>query len=170
MSNPYTPPESEAPLEVLLAAERFAPGKRSSRIFATFIDLVAVGVIWVPVLMLLDLLVDGNGPGLVALVGVALVYGTLTTSSRLQGTLGHKLNGLRVVQANGDSLSVGMALVHSGMRLFLGSLMFTWLFSLFTKRSRALWDFPAGAHVIGSRRTHSTEDTIAGVALNDEID
>ena len=170
MGNPYTAPKAELVLEPPEPADTWRPGEYSSRLLATFIDLVVVGVVWLPVLWVVDRVFMSDSVAMLALVGVALVYGTIMESGPWQGTLGFKLSRLRVLQEDGRTLSKGQAFVRTLLRVLLGSLVLPFLAIAVTTRNRALWDFPARAHVVGPKRTAVRENAIAKQSLNEEID
>lgn len=170
MSNPYTAPAAGPMVDAPESADRWRPGTLGNRVAAAFVDLVLVSVIWLPVVWLLDLVVHSDGLAFGALVLLALLYGTLMESSPWQGTVGFRVNKLRVVREDGSSLSVVQALIRTVLRVSLGSVFVTWLVPAVTSRNRALWDYPAGAFVIGSKRRARTEDALAKLDLNQEID
>lgn len=170
MSNPYSAPKGGSKPVALESADTWLPGSHSSRLFAVFIDLLVVGVLWLPVLLLVDRFASGDLVAIASLVGVALVYGTLTEASGLRGTLGFKLAGLRVLQKDGSNLSFGRAFLRTLLRILLGSLGLPWGLIGLTPGRRALWDFPAGAYVVGKTRAVHVESFIAKSTLNNEID
>jgi uncharacterized RDD family membrane protein YckC len=139
-----------------------------NRIAAGLIDVVVVFVLWLPLVWVLDRLVAGDGLAFVALIVLALIYGSVM-ESRWQGTLGFKANRLRVLQQDGSNLSLLQGFIRSLLRLLLSGTLVTWLVPVVTKRKRALWDYPAGAFVVGHKRDRR-EDELAGVVISQEID
>jgi len=85
---------------------------------------------------------------IVALVAVALYY-ILTTASKMQGTVGKKIMGLKVTDLNGNRLTFGratgryFATILSGMILNIGYLM-----AAFTDKKQTLHDMIASTVVV----------------------
>lgn len=168
MSNPYQAPADAPPTPGAQPAETWRPGAVGNRIAAGLIDVVVVGVIWLPVVWVLDRLVDRDGLAFAALIAIALLYGSVM-ESRWQGTLGFKANKLRVMRADGSNLSLVQGFIRSVLRLLLSGTLVMWLVPVVTKRKRALWDYPASAFVVGHKRAPQA-DALADVQLNNEID
>lgn len=85
---------------------------------------------------------------IIALVGIALYY-ILTTASKMQGTVGKKIMGLKVVDLNGNRLTFGratgryFATILSGMIFNIGYLM-----AAFTEKKQTLHDMIASTLVV----------------------
>lgn len=168
MSNPYQTPAKGAQASGGEPSGTWRPGAVGSRIAAGLVDVIVVGVLWLPVVWVLDRIVDGDGVALIALIAIALVYGSVM-ESRWQGTLGFKANKLRVMREDGSNLSLVQGFIRSLLRLLLSGTLVTWLVPVVTKRKRALWDYPAGAFVVGHKRAPGSGE-LADVQLNNEID
>lgn len=168
MSNPYQTPAKGAQASQGEPSGTWRPGAVGNRIAAGLIDVVVVGVLWLPVVWVLDRIVDGDGVAFIALIAIALVYGSVM-ESRWQGTLGFKANKLRVMREDGSNLSLVQGFIRSVLRLLLSGTLVTWLVPVVTKRKRALWDYPASAFVVGHKRAPQA-DALADVKLNNEID
>ncbi len=81
--------------------------------------------------------------------GIPALYYTLTTGSSMQGTLGKKLVGLRVIREDGQDVTYGVALgrylaaLLSGLICAIGYIM-----AAFDEEKRALHDLICGTRVI----------------------
>ncbi|WOV87359.1 RDD family protein [Sporosarcina oncorhynchi] len=128
------------------------------RVLANIIDSV---VLFVPLfiinfaLQMMSLFTDSEG--VIAGVLVVLIftniilvalYYTLTTSSRMQGTVGKKLLNLRVIDAEGQRISAGRAFGRFLSYMLSGILYIGYIMVGVTAEKRGLHDYIAGTWVI----------------------
>jgi uncharacterized RDD family membrane protein YckC len=132
--------------------------------------VIVVGALWLPALWLVDQVFHSDGVAFAALIVIALAYGSLMESSRFQGTLGFKMFSLRVMREDGRTLNLLQAFIRSLLRLLLSGALVTWLVPAVNARKRALWDYPAGAYVVGPKRAGGRDVEIANTALSQEVD
>lgn len=85
-------------------------------------------------------------------LGITFAYPILLTASNWQGTIGKKLCGLKVVDENGDKLTIFKSSLRcigtfiSAAVLFIGYIM-----AAFTDKKRALHDIIANTYVIKNK-------------------
>lgn len=128
------------------------------RVLANIIDSV---VLFVPLfiinfaLQMMSLFTESEG--VIAGVLVVLIftniilvalYYTLTTSSRMQGTVGKKLLNLRVIDAEGQRISAGRAFGRFLSYMLSGFLYIGYIMVGVTAEKRGLHDYIAGTWVI----------------------
>ena len=80
---------------------------------------------------------------------LAVLYGAILEASKLQGTLGKLILGIKVTKTDGSRLSfinaLGRSVIKLGSVLFLG---IGCLIAAFTEKHQALHDFPANSIVV----------------------
>lgn len=81
---------------------------------------------------------------------VIFPYFALMESSRRQGTIGKMLLGIRVVDRDGQRLSLSRACARTAGKLLSGILLIGYVVALFTKQRRALHDLLADTLVVNS--------------------
>jgi len=121
-----------------------APGSLSLRVFAYFVDLIAVGIIVLALslaLIALGFLSFGASWLLIWPVWLAapVIYSGLTLSSRAQATLGMRLFGLSMRSVEGQEIDFLIGAAHVLLFYIFGTTMtpFILLVGLF-RRDRAL--------------------------------
>lgn len=128
------------------------------RVVANLIDSV---VLFIPlfiinfVLQMMTLMADSEGVIvgvltvliLLNLIIVALYY-ILTTSSKMQGTVGKKLLNMRVVDAGGNRISAGRSFGRFLSYMLSGFLYIGYIMVGLTPEKRGLHDYIAGTWVI----------------------
>lgn len=94
-------------------------------------------------------IVAAAGTAMLAVTVIQLLYFSLFESSKFQGTLGKMAMGIKVVDANGDRLSVGKAFVRSIGRIISGMILYIgYLMAAFTEKKQALHDMMANTLVV----------------------
>lgn len=128
------------------------------RVLANIIDSV---VLFIPLfiinfaLQMMLLVTDSEG----VIIGVLIVliltniilvalYYTLTTSSRMQGTVGKRLLNLRVVDAEGNRISAGRSFGRFLSYMLSGIFYIGYIMVGITPEKRGLHDYIAGTWVI----------------------
>lgn len=161
MSNPYASDESYNPFQAPqdgfdVASEAGAPVQYAgflTRFAAAFVDGILLAIVNFPLGMVIG---STMGPTVEAQVvaqisGVIIgwLYAALLESSDMQGTLGKKLCGIKVVDLDGRRVSFGRATgrhfgkILSGLILLIGYIM-----AAFTEKKQALHDMMAGCLVV----------------------
>ncbi len=131
--DPLHPPRSYMPYGT--AGAYATEGVLSRRLFAYIVDLVAVGLLTVAisfVIALLGVLTFGLGWGLFALLPLtAFVYAAVTIGGPAQATIGMRMMGLRVVDAQTGGRVNGLtAAVHALLFYVAASTFVLWLLDL----------------------------------------
>lgn len=149
----------------------FASGSRAT--FALWLDLLSMVVVGIVVLIVGNLLPPPLGSfwGIAALVLVSLWHPALL-DALAGGSLGHRLTGLRVVNARGDGVGFGQSLLRHGVkypRYFLGPFVLGWVES-WAFKGRALQDVVAQTHLVRrsaseDRMRHAVQGHPTGSAL-----
>lgn len=151
--NPYAAPQSlgEGGLDPLDLDAMGAPGL-GKRFFAVVVDNILVtSVTTLCFLAVMELAGDSQWIGLAnAVIGICLrtVYYAVLESSGLKGTLGKRLLGLAVVDAQGQQLTFGRSAGRAVSRSLLMVFSLPGLWVVFDKRGKGIWDHIAGTRVV----------------------
>lgn len=151
--NPYAAPESLGaggldPLEL----DALGAPSLGKRFLAVVVDNILVtAVTTLCFLALMELAEESMWVGLAnTLIGISLrtLYYTVLESSALKGTLGKRMLGLAVVDAQGHQLTFGRSAARAVSRSFLMAFYFPGLWVVFDKRGQGVWDHIATTRVV----------------------
>jgi uncharacterized RDD family membrane protein YckC len=138
-----------------LAEPAFYDGLLFKRVAAFGIDIVCVGGLFIPAMIILFMMTALSLGLLWFLVGPALgvlpiAYHTLTVSGSASATIGQRVMGMRVLSEDGSRPSFSQALVNALAFYILGGAT-AWLIvlvALFNDQRRCVHDFLAGTLVV----------------------
>jgi uncharacterized RDD family membrane protein YckC len=119
-----------------------------SRLISLIVDVIIVGVVNFIVQFVVAMALDSQA--LSSIIGIVISLGYLVYFFSSTGqTVGMKLLGIKAVDANGQTLSAGAALLRavaawvSAIILFIGYLMMLW-----DGRKQTLHDKVAGSYIV----------------------
>ncbi|WP_413203518.1 RDD family protein [Rhodospirillum sp. A1_3_36] len=133
----------------------FYDGLLFKRVVAFGIDIICVGGLFIPALIILFMMTALSLGLLWFLIGPALgilpiAYHTLTVSGPASATIGQRVMGMRVLSENGSPPTFWQALVNAMAFYILGGAT-GWLVvlvALFNDQRRCVHDFLAGTVVV----------------------
>lgn len=82
------------------------------------------------------------------LIGINWLYEAITTSSKMEGTVGKRIVGVRVTDMNGHRIGFGRATGRHFAKILSGFMMIGYIMAAFTEKKQGLHDMVAGTLVM----------------------